>query len=222
MSNLIKTLNTIKGPQPIGPYSTVSIYNGLMYISGQLGIEPSSLELVSEDVEEQTRRAMENMKILFKETNCDFDHVIKTTVFLKVSLLLISPCPTSLKSTKSTVNISKCTILLGFASLSANYPKMPNLKSKLSLPSPPKDSYDHSIPNRLNYTLHLYYLITVSIFAVRSSLPSTLYMRNLQLNLFTFLGSACQRDCWQVSEARRGIRVASFIYKSWKMFSPTR
>jgi len=42
MSNLIKTHNTVGGPKAIGPYSTVRIYDGTMYISGQLGIDPKS------------------------------------------------------------------------------------------------------------------------------------------------------------------------------------
>lgn len=60
MKPLIETFNTKIGPKAIGPYSTATIYRGLMYVSGQLGIDPKSLELVSDDVEMQTRRAMDN------------------------------------------------------------------------------------------------------------------------------------------------------------------
>ena len=68
MSKLVKTFNTLKGPKAIGPYSTVAIYNGMMFVSGQLGVDPKTLELVSEDVEEQAKRAFENLSILFEET----------------------------------------------------------------------------------------------------------------------------------------------------------
>lgn len=43
-------LNTKKGPQAIGPYSTATIHRGVMYVSGQLGIEPSTGELAGKDV----------------------------------------------------------------------------------------------------------------------------------------------------------------------------
>jgi 2-iminobutanoate/2-iminopropanoate deaminase len=58
MSFIIKTFNTVLGPKAIGPYSTARIYNGVMYVSGQIGIDPKTSELISDDVEQQTRRAM--------------------------------------------------------------------------------------------------------------------------------------------------------------------
>ena len=58
MSNFIKTYNTVHGPKVIGPYSTAIIYNGTMYVSGQIGIDPKTSELVSQDIEVQTRRAL--------------------------------------------------------------------------------------------------------------------------------------------------------------------
>jgi 2-iminobutanoate/2-iminopropanoate deaminase len=65
MAKLVRTFNTIKGPKAIGPYSTVTVYQGLMFVSGQIGINPQSMELESEDVEGQTRRALDNMSLLF-------------------------------------------------------------------------------------------------------------------------------------------------------------
>lgn len=47
MSGFIKTFNSVLGPKPIGPYSTAKIYNGVMYVSGQIGIDPKTSELVS-------------------------------------------------------------------------------------------------------------------------------------------------------------------------------
>jgi enamine deaminase RidA (YjgF/YER057c/UK114 family) len=51
MSSIIKTINTLKGPKPIGPYSSAAIYKGLMYISSQSGVDPTTMELVSDDIE---------------------------------------------------------------------------------------------------------------------------------------------------------------------------
>lgn len=86
MSKVVATFNTIKGPKAIGPYSTVAIYNKMMFVSGQLGINPATMELVSDDVELQTRQALDNLATIFTETNTSFSHVIKNTIFLKVTL----------------------------------------------------------------------------------------------------------------------------------------
>ena len=66
MKPLIGTFNTKIGPKAIGPYSTATIYQGVMYVSGQLGLDPKSCELVSDDVEVQTRRALDNFNLLLK------------------------------------------------------------------------------------------------------------------------------------------------------------
>ncbi len=50
MSKLIKTINTVLGPKAIGPYSSARVYNGVMYVSGNIGIDPKTLQLVSDDV----------------------------------------------------------------------------------------------------------------------------------------------------------------------------
>lgn len=85
MSGFIKTFNTSLGPKAIGPYSTCKIYNGVMYVSGQVGIKPETGELISDDVEAQTRQAMQNLKTILTETKVDFRYVLKCTLFLKVS-----------------------------------------------------------------------------------------------------------------------------------------
>lgn len=65
MSKLVRLLriNTKKGPEAIGPYSTATVHKGVMYVSGQIGIEPSTGELAGKDVETQAKRAMDNLKI---------------------------------------------------------------------------------------------------------------------------------------------------------------
>jgi 2-iminobutanoate/2-iminopropanoate deaminase len=88
MAKLLRTFNTLKGPRPIGPYSSVAIYNGMMFVSGQIGIDPNTLDLVSDDVESQAKRALDNFTILLEETNCTINDVIKTTIYLKVFALL--------------------------------------------------------------------------------------------------------------------------------------
>lgn len=77
-------INTKKGPKALGPYSTASIYQNTMYISGQIGIDPESGELVSNDVEGQAKRAMDNLKLFMDEVKVDMNSIIKSTVYLKV------------------------------------------------------------------------------------------------------------------------------------------
>ena len=78
--------NTIKGHQALGPYSTGTIYNGILYLSGRIGIDPKTGELVGNDVESQTKRTMENIKIALDENQKNFSDIIKCTVYLKVIL----------------------------------------------------------------------------------------------------------------------------------------
>lgn len=82
MKSIIR-FNTQKGPKAIGPYSTASIYNGVIYLSGQIGLDPSTGELVGDDVESQTKRVMENIKTILEELKRSFADVIKCTVYLK-------------------------------------------------------------------------------------------------------------------------------------------
>ncbi len=82
MQQIIR-FNTTKGPKALGPYSTASIFNKVMYVSGQIGIDPVSGELVGDDVESQTKRMMENLKIILEETKRSFSDVIKSVLYLK-------------------------------------------------------------------------------------------------------------------------------------------
>ncbi|XP_018618200.1 2-iminobutanoate/2-iminopropanoate deaminase [Scleropages formosus] len=83
MSALIrKIINTGKAPAAIGPYSQAVVVDRTVYISGQLGMEPSSGQLVPGGVEAQTRQALVNMGEILKAAGCDFNNVMKTTVLL--------------------------------------------------------------------------------------------------------------------------------------------
>ena len=75
--------NTKDGPQAIGPYSTASIYNGVIYLSGQIGLDPKTGELVGDDVQSQMKKIMENMDIILKELKHEFPDIIKCLIYLK-------------------------------------------------------------------------------------------------------------------------------------------
>jgi enamine deaminase RidA (YjgF/YER057c/UK114 family) len=141
MSGFIKTFNTTLGPKAIGPYSTAKIFNGLMYVSGQIGIDPATSELVSDDVGLQTRRAMENVKLILEETKCSFEHVLKSTLFLKVKYQLGRPWMISLLSMQSTLSTSKTILQHAPVLQLPNYQRTPNSRSKL-LSHIPTQLYD--------------------------------------------------------------------------------
>ena len=74
---------TDKGPKPIGPYSQAIKINGLIYLSGQVALDPRNNEFLGGDIVQQTERVMENVKAILEAGGSNLNHVVKTTVFLK-------------------------------------------------------------------------------------------------------------------------------------------
>ncbi|HUC55352.1 MAG TPA: RidA family protein [Candidatus Cybelea sp.] len=74
---------TDRGPKPIGPYSQGIKVNGLLFVSGQVSIDPKTNEFVAGDIAQQTERTLENVKGIVEAAGSKLSHVIKTTVFLK-------------------------------------------------------------------------------------------------------------------------------------------
>ena len=78
----MKTIETTKAPQAIGPYSQGKISGGTIYLSGQIPLDPVSGAVVGEDITAQTAQVLENIQALLREAGADFDDVVKTTCFL--------------------------------------------------------------------------------------------------------------------------------------------
>lgn len=78
-----KIISTNKAPQAIGPYSQAIEYNGMIFTSGVIPINPADGTLVNGTVEEQAQQAIENLVALLTESGSCVDNVIKTTVFIK-------------------------------------------------------------------------------------------------------------------------------------------
>lgn len=74
---------TDKAPKAIGPYSQAVVWNGLVYLSGQIPLDPVSGQLVEGDIVAQTERVLENLRGVLEASGSSFDKVLKTTVFLK-------------------------------------------------------------------------------------------------------------------------------------------
>lgn len=72
-----------RGPKPIGPYSQAIKVNGLMFVSGQVSVDPKTNEFVPGDIRQQTERVLENVKGIVEAGGSKLNHVVKTTVFLK-------------------------------------------------------------------------------------------------------------------------------------------
>lgn len=77
-----KIIQTSEAPEPIGPYSQAVFSGDLLFISGQICIDPSTGELKNADIKEETHQVMRNLKEILKEAGLDFSHVIKTTIFI--------------------------------------------------------------------------------------------------------------------------------------------
>lgn len=68
-------------PKAIGPYSHSTSYENLVFVSGQIGIDPKTNRL-KEGFEEQIVQIFENLKTILKDNHSDFDHIVKTTIFI--------------------------------------------------------------------------------------------------------------------------------------------
>ena len=77
----IKLIHTEKAPAAVGPYSQATSANGMLFVSGQLGINPSEGKL-ADGFEAQTRQALENMKAILEEAGSSLDKVLAVDVFV--------------------------------------------------------------------------------------------------------------------------------------------
>lgn len=80
---MIKKVETQNAPKAIGPYSQALIYNGIVYTSGQIPINPSTGMVEADDIEGQTVRVLENLKAVLEAAGSSPESAIKTTCFLK-------------------------------------------------------------------------------------------------------------------------------------------
>ena len=78
-----KTISTDKAPAAIGPYSQAIQYGDLLFVSGQIALDPESGELVDGDIEVQTRQVLENLKAVIEEAGMTLNNVLKCSCFLK-------------------------------------------------------------------------------------------------------------------------------------------
>ena len=78
-----KVIQTDKAPKALGPYSQAIQAGNLLFLSGQIPIDPATGDLVKGDIADKTRRVMENIKAVLESQRLGMEDVVKSTVFLK-------------------------------------------------------------------------------------------------------------------------------------------
>jgi 2-iminobutanoate/2-iminopropanoate deaminase len=79
---MITYVSTPRAPAPAGHYSQATIYNGIVYVSGQLPIDPATGAKNLGSIEEQTEQVLQNLVAVLEEAGSDLDQVLKVTVYL--------------------------------------------------------------------------------------------------------------------------------------------
>ncbi|GGB09121.1 RidA family protein [Puia dinghuensis] len=77
-----KIINTPNAPAPIGPYSQAVRAGDLLFISGQIAIDPATGNVLANDILAETHQVMHNLRAILTEAGCTFEDVVKTTILL--------------------------------------------------------------------------------------------------------------------------------------------
>jgi 2-iminobutanoate/2-iminopropanoate deaminase len=75
-------INTPSAPAPIGPYNQAILAGDMLFISGQICIDPSTGALMNQDVQQETHQVMHNLRSILTAADMSFHHVVKTTIFI--------------------------------------------------------------------------------------------------------------------------------------------
>jgi 2-iminobutanoate/2-iminopropanoate deaminase len=78
----MESIQTDRAPQAIGPYSQAIKANGFIFASGQIPLDPATMQIVEGGIEEQTERVLDNLKAVLEAAGSSLDRVVKTTVYL--------------------------------------------------------------------------------------------------------------------------------------------
>ncbi len=79
----VKIISTPDAPAAIGPYSQAISVGSLVFCSGQIALDPATMQIVGEDIEAQTKQVFKNIRAVLKAENLTLSHVVKCTVFMK-------------------------------------------------------------------------------------------------------------------------------------------
>ena len=77
-----KIIQTDNAPAPIGPYNQAVLVGNTLYMSGQIALDPKTMQVLVEDIATETRQVMENLKAVLEAAEMSFENVVKTTIFI--------------------------------------------------------------------------------------------------------------------------------------------
>ena len=77
-----KVIETTEAPAPIGPYNQAILVDNTLYVSGQIALNPKTMELVNKDIQAETTQVMKNLSEVLKAAGMDFTNVVKATIYL--------------------------------------------------------------------------------------------------------------------------------------------
>ena len=77
-----KSITTDQAPQAIGAYSQSVISNNMLYVSGQIPLEPSGMEIVDQSFDAAADQVLNNLEAICKAANCSLDNIVKLTIYL--------------------------------------------------------------------------------------------------------------------------------------------
>jgi 2-iminobutanoate/2-iminopropanoate deaminase len=77
-----KIIKTSTAPDPIGPYNQAVMAGNMLFISGQVCIDPATGDLKNKDIQDETHQVMHNLKAILQSAGMDFGNVVKTTIFI--------------------------------------------------------------------------------------------------------------------------------------------
>lgn len=77
-----KIITTHKAPAPIGPYNQAILSGNTLYTSGQIALHPTTGELITDSIENETKQVMENMKEVLAAAEMTFENVVKSSIFI--------------------------------------------------------------------------------------------------------------------------------------------
>lgn len=75
-------INTKNAPAPIGPYNQAIKIDNMLFISGQIAIDPFNNKLVESSIKDETHQVMKNLSAILEEAGMNFTNIVKTTIFL--------------------------------------------------------------------------------------------------------------------------------------------
>ncbi len=78
-----EVIHTAAAPAPIGPYSQAIRSGDMLFVSGQIALDPSSGQLITDEIGRETDRVMKNLEAILKDAGFGFNKVVKTTIFLR-------------------------------------------------------------------------------------------------------------------------------------------